>query len=88
MKDSTGKKSKRPTYNKVYLHRVIAAKKLGRELLSREVVHHKDGNSQNNDPDNLEICDSAARHRQHHKKNNRDRVSVDRKLERDGDLWF
>lgn len=29
--------------------------KLGRKLSSDEIVHHKDGNKLNNNPDNLEI---------------------------------
>ena len=40
-------------------HRVIAAKMLGRELTSKEIVHHKDGDKRNNDPSNLEVMDRA-----------------------------
>jgi len=36
-------------------HRRIAEEKLGRKLLQSEVVHHKDGNIRNNDPENLEV---------------------------------
>lgn len=39
----------------VRLHRLVMEEILGRFLLPEEVVHHKDGNPQNNDPENLEI---------------------------------
>src|SRR5215467_6144883 len=35
-------------------HRWVMQQKLGRPLYHHEDVHHKDGNKQNNDPDNLE----------------------------------
>ena len=39
-----------------YEHILVAEKKIGRLLdTSTEVVHHKDGNRLNNDPDNLEV---------------------------------
>ena len=47
-------------------HRVIMEKIIGRELIPfREVVHHKDGNTLNNDVANLEIK-SAYEHTRHH----------------------
>ncbi|QGH79043.1 HNH endonuclease [Streptomyces phage TomSawyer] len=36
-------------------HRYVMEQKLGRELVKGENVHHKDGNRQNNHPDNLEL---------------------------------
>ena len=39
-----------------YEHRVIAARALGRELKTNEVVHHIDENRANNTPSNLLIC--------------------------------
>ncbi len=36
-------------------HRLVAEIKLGRALMHNEVVHHIDGNKQNNEPDNLMI---------------------------------
>lgn len=43
-------------------HRLVMARKLNRPLLSDEVVHHKDGNRANNDPDNLFLYESNAAH--------------------------
>ncbi|HEX6608238.1 MAG TPA: HNH endonuclease [Chloroflexia bacterium] len=46
-------------------HRVIAEQVLGRSLTAREVVHHKDGNTGNNDPANLEVYCCNAHHLWH-----------------------
>lgn len=51
-----------------YEHRLVAERILGRELKTGEVVHHKDGNKQNNSPENLDICESIAHHRSRHRK--------------------
>ena len=40
---------------------------LGRELKKGEVVHHKDGNKKNNDPDNLMVFASTNDHTMYHK---------------------
>lgn len=41
-------------------HRVIAEQTIGRALSSDEVVHHKDHNRSNNDPNNLEVMSRSA----------------------------
>ena len=41
-------------------HRVVMEEHLGRSLSPNEVVHHKDGNPQNNDISNLELLSRSA----------------------------
>ena len=48
-------------------HRIVMEEILGRPLLSTEIVHHKDGNKQNNEPDNLYLFSSKAEHSRYHK---------------------
>jgi len=43
-------------------HRIRMHDKLGRQLLPDEVVHHIDGNVENNDPSNLEVFQTNADH--------------------------
>jgi hypothetical protein len=45
-----------------YEHRLIAENKIGRRLNKGELVHHIDGNPQNNNPENLEVVISNAYH--------------------------
>ena len=45
-----------------YVHRWIEEKKLGRKLRIGEVVHHIDGNSLNNSPNNLKIYKNQSQH--------------------------
>lgn len=46
-------------------HRIIAEKIFGRPLKFIDVVHHKDGNKLNNDPDNLEVITRAQHMLEH-----------------------
>ena len=50
----------------VHTHIVVAEQKLGRPLLSGEVVHHKDGDKRNNSPDNIEVFGSHRDHARLH----------------------
>lgn len=49
-----------------HLHRVVAEEKIARPLKTGEVVHHKDGDIHNNNPDNLEVLASQADHARLH----------------------
>lgn len=51
-----------------YEHRLVAERIIGRDLKSFEIVHHKDGNKQNNEPSNLEIVVGNAAHFLKHRK--------------------
>lgn len=44
-----------------YVHRAIMETKLGRPLIKGEIVHHLDGDKQNNNPDNL-ILTTMSKH--------------------------
>ena len=46
-------------------HRLVQERKLGRHLLRSEVVHHIDGNPENNAPENLQHFATNAEHLQH-----------------------
>ena len=50
------------------IHRVIAEEILGRKLLSNEIVHHIDCNSQNNDTSNLQVMTQSEHCRLYFKK--------------------
>ena len=49
-----------------HVHRTVAEKMLGRKLRPGEVVHHKDGNKQNNTPENLLVLPSQKEHAKLH----------------------
>lgn len=46
----------------VLLHRQLMAERLGRPLLPGEIVHHRDGDSTNNEPENLVVLPSQRYH--------------------------
>jgi len=43
-------------------YREIAEKKIGRKLKKGEIIHHLDGDSTNDDPDNLFVCENQSEH--------------------------
>lgn len=52
-----------------YEHRVIMEQVLNRPLKKSEVVHHKNGNTTDNRPENLELLQSNVKHlKEHHSK--------------------
>ena len=50
------------------VHRWAAEKKLGRKLKKGEVVHHKDRNKTNNNPNNLHVFKNQKQHDYFHRK--------------------
>jgi len=46
----------------MFLHRLVMEGIVGRYLDSKERVHHKDGNRQNNHPSNLELFENQSLH--------------------------
>lgn len=54
-----------------HMHRVLMEKKIGRQLLPGETVHHLDGNKRNNTIDNLVLFASQAEHARLHNTKNR-----------------
>ena len=53
------------TYKSALVHRIVAAQTLGRPLLPGEVVHHIDGNGENNEPSNLQVMQKGDHGRLH-----------------------
>lgn len=50
---------------KRHLHRIVAEQLLGRALRPGEIVHHRDGDTENNHPDNLQVMTQAEHARIH-----------------------
>jgi hypothetical protein len=51
-----------------YEHRLVATQKIGRPLLPGEIIHHINGDKQDNRPDNIEVMPSIKHHMAHHRK--------------------
>lgn len=53
-----------------YEHRLVAEKKIGRQLRDGEQVHHINGITTDNRPENLEVVESFVHHRIYHRGDN------------------
>lgn len=49
-----------------YIHRVIMENYLGRKLNNKEIVHHLNGNPEDNRIENLALCKDVAEHMKYH----------------------
>ncbi len=55
-----------PKYHGKHYHRIVMEQKLGRQLKPGEIVHHKDEDKQNYNPDNLILFASQREHTSYH----------------------
>ena len=55
----------RQAHGYAYEHHLVAEKMLGRRLRKGEVVHHRNGNTADNRPENLEVKSASAHAREH-----------------------
>lgn len=51
---------------RIYEHRYVMEKRLGRYLRTEEIVHHINGIRDDNRDDNLELFSSNSEHMKHH----------------------
>ena len=61
----------------VFLHRIVVAKSIGRDLTPEEVVHHIDGDPSNNALSNLMLFPNNAEHRRYHGQQRRNQMIDD-----------
>lgn len=61
----------------VFLHRIVIAKSIGRDLTPEEVVHHIDGDPSNNTLSNLMLFPNNAEHRKYHGQQRRNQMIDD-----------
>ena len=60
----------------VLKHRLVMEKKLGRYLFPQEIVHHIDGNKENNKIKNLLLFPSASEHQKLHAKQRKNKQNA------------
>lgn len=60
-----------------HIHRIIAEVILGADLSQGHVVHHIDGNKQNNSPENLMVFQTQAEHARWHKEHDQEKNGGD-----------
>lgn len=61
---------------KYAIHRVVMEKHIGRKLTSKEAVHHRDGNVENNAIENLKLM-SLSEHSHMHMKGKRPKITTE-----------
>jgi hypothetical protein len=64
--NENGYKNLKVNGKQILEHRLIASTLLGRRLLDKEIVHHRDRNKKNNSPENLMVFPSSSSHQKYH----------------------